>query len=601
MLEDIGSWSRTDYCGDLRKVNIGNEVILMGWVQSHRDHGGVIFIDLRDRTGIVQVVFNPAASKESHTKAENIRDEWVIAVKGIVKPRTDETINRNIATGEVEVFVSKAKILNRSEVIPFLIDDNINVDELIRMQYRYLDLRRSTMKSNMILRHNIVSTTRSYLNHQGFIDIETPFLTKSTPEGARDFLVPSRLNEGEFYALPQSPQILKQTLMISGFDKYYQIVRCFRDEDLRADRQPEFTQIDLEMSFINEDDVIELIEGLIQSIFAETLNREIELPFTRMTYDETLLKYGTDRPDTRFGLELSDITEIFINSEFKVFKDSISKGGILKAINAKGKGNNLSRKDIDALTDYARSLGAKGLAWIKVSEDEWQSPIIKFFSEEEKSGLKEKLQMEEGDIVFFGADSPYIVNLVLSNIRLELGKKLNLIEENKFDFLWVTHFPLLEYDDNEKRYIALHHPFTSPAPSDYALLDSDPLKVKSRAYDIVLNGVEIGGGSIRIHRKDMQEKIFKTIGMGNEEARSKFGFLLDALEFGAPPHGGVALGLDRLVMLLSGSSSIRDVIAFPKTQKGFCPLTYAPSDVDIKQLIELGIRISKDKKEDTNK
>ncbi|MGI9534536.1 MAG: aspartate--tRNA ligase [Thermodesulfobacteriota bacterium] len=598
MLNLLGDWKRTNYCGRIDKSAVGNEVILMGWVQSNRDHGGLIFVDLRDREGICQIVFNPEHNLETHNTAENIKDEWVLAVKGKVSNRTDETINPNIKTGEIEVIADEVRILNTSNVIPFLIEDDINVDELLRLKYRYLDLRRSPMQESLILRHIIVNATRNFLNSDGFLEIETPYLTKSTPEGARDFLVPSRLNIGEFYALPQSPQILKQTLMISGFDKYYQIVRCFRDEDLRADRQPEFTQIDLEMSFVDENDVISVVEGIMTSIFEATNGEKLEIPFTRMSYIESMLRYGTDSPDTRFGLELRDISEIFNNSEFKVFKGAVDKGGIIKAINAKGKGDELSRKDIDDFTEEAKSLGAKGLAWIKATENELQSPIIKFFSEEEINSLKEKLDIQTGDIVFFGADSSYIVNLVLSNLRIKLGEKLGLIDHSKFNFIWIVDFPLFDYDSNEKRFVALHHPFTSPKDDDLEQLENETKKVLSKAYDIVLNGVEIGGGSIRIHRKDIQEKVFNTIGLTKEEAEDKFGFLLNALQFGAPPHGGIALGLDRIVMLLAGRDSIRDVIAFPKTQKGMCPLTEAPSEINIEQLLELGIKIDKKKKDD---
>lgn len=594
----MGDWERSHYCGELGTGELDQEVIIMGWVQSHRDHGGVIFIDLRDREGLVQAVLNPQISQEVHKKGEALRDEWVIAVKGTVAKRSDETINPNLMTGEIEVMASEVRILNTSKVIPFLIEEDINVDELLRMKYRYLDLRRTTMKDNIITRHKVAAATRDYLNDEGFLEIETPYLTRSTPEGARDFLVPSRLNPEQFYALPQSPQILKQTLMVSGLDRYYQVVRCFRDEDLRADRQPEFTQIDVEMTFINEDDIIGVIEGMLKAIFKETKGIEIETPFKRITHEEAMLMYGSDKPDTRFGLELQDISDIFKDSEFKVFSGAIKSGGIIKVLKVEGGGAELSRKEIDDYTDVAKTLGAKGLAWIRVSDGEWQSPIVKFFSDEEKENLQKALDLKDGDIVFFGADTPHIVNLVLSNLRLSLGDRFNMIDHSQFDFLWVVDFPLFDFDHNEKRYVAMHHPFTSPHEEDIELLDNEHGMIRSRAYDVVLNGVEIGGGSIRIYRKDIQEKVFKAIGLSMEEAEDKFGFLLDALDFGAPPHGGIALGLDRIVMLITGAQSIRDVIAFPKTQKGQCPLTDAPSEVDINQLLELGIKLDIKEKED---
>jgi aspartyl-tRNA synthetase len=592
MLEHMGDWKRTDYCGTLRSQDVGRSVVLMGWVQSNRDHGGVIFVDLRDREGIVQIVFNPQTNREIHEKAWALRDEWVIAVTGKVTDRSKETVNPNLPTGEIEVMADGLRILNTSRPLPFLIENEIRVDELLRLKHRYLDLRRPHMKDNIVTRHKAVSATRSYLNGQGFIEVETPYLTRSTPEGARDFLVPSRLNPGEFYALPQSPQLLKQTLMISGLDKYYQIVRCFRDEDLRADRQPEFTQIDLEMSYVDENDIMTVVEGILSAIFREAKGIDITVPFKRMKHEEAMRRYGSDKPDTRFGLELEELTEVFRESGFQVFSGAIKKGGIVKALNLPGKAGELSRKEIDDLGETAKSLGAKGLAWIRVSGEEWQSPIIKFMSDKEKDELKNKLNLRDGDIVFFAADTPYIVNMVLSHLRLELGERLGMIDHGRFDFLWVEDFPLLDFDHTEKRYVAMHHPFTSPKEEDLQLLDSEKGKVRSRAYDVVLNGVEIGGGSIRIFQKDIQEKLFHTIGLTAEQAREKFGFLLDALEFGAPPHGVIALGLDRIVMLIAGAGSIRDVIAFPKTQKGVCPLTEAPSPVEPGQLLELGLKLN---------
>ncbi len=586
----LGDMRKTHTLSELGVGDVGKEVVLMGWVQRRRDHGGVIFVDLRDRTGITQVVFNPKVDKKIHEKAQEIRSEYVLGVRGRVAERPEGMTNTNLITGGIEVMVFELKILNTAKTPPFLIEDKVDVSENIRLKYRHLDLRRPQLQYNIVLRHKAALSVRNYLNRHGFLDIETPVLTSSTPEGARDYLVPSRVNPGQFYALPQSPQIFKQLLMISGFDRYYQIVRCYRDEDLRADRQPEFTQIDLEMSFVGEDDVMSITEGMMAELFKNVLDINLKKPFLRLPYTEAVGRFGLDKPDIRFGLELKDISDIVENAGFKLFSQAVKKKGVVKALNAKGC-IDLSRKEIDDLTDFVAIYRARGLAWIKAREDTWQSPIAKFFTDKEKESLTRRLDIEPGDLIFFVADQPKVANEALGHLRNLLGKKLDLIDENEFRFLWVTNFPLMEYDETENRYKALHHPFTAPLEEDYGLLKEDPLRVKSRAYDLVLNGSEIGGGSIRIHQKELQEKVFEALGMDRETYENKFGFLLSALETGAPPHGGIAFGFDRLVMILCGQASIRDVIAFPKTQKAACLLTNAPSETSKAQLDELYLRI----------
>jgi len=586
LLSHMGDWRRSHNCIQLNASNIGEEVCLMGWVQRRRDHGGVIFVDLRDRAGLTQVVMSPEFNKDVHAVADGIRNEFVLAIKGTVGMRPEGTINEKLPTGEVEVTVSELRILNSSLTPPFMIDDFTNANEDIRLKYRYLDLRRRTIQNNLITRHKLTRIMREYLYANDFLDIETPFLTKSTPEGARDYLVPSRVNPGRCYALPQSPQMFKQLLMVGGYDKYFQIVKCFRDEDLRADSQPEFTQLDMEMSFIDREDLMELLEGLFIKIFGDIKDVKLERGFPRMSYDEAMEKYGHDAPDTRFDMFLKTINDLVADCGFKVFKDVVAEGGVIKAINAKGGGTKFSRKDIDAYTDLATSLGAGGLAYIKVNEDGLQSPIVKFLGDTADS-IVSAMDGQPGDIIFFGAGKENIVNLYMSKLRLKLGKDLELYGEDDYSFVWVLDFPLLDYDEDEKRYVAMHHPFTAPLDEDIPLFDTDPKKMRAKAYDLVLNGSEIGGGSIRIHRSDVQEKMFSALGFTPEEREYKFGFFIEALKYGTPPHGGIAFGVDRIATILTGSDSIRDVIAFPKTQKATDQMSEAQNRVDEKQLKEL--------------
>jgi aspartyl-tRNA synthetase len=588
--EFITQKKRTHYCGAVSTDDIGKDVILMGWVHRRRDHGGVIFVDLRDREGLVQVVFNPETNPETHREAHRIRSEYVLAVMGRVRRRPEGMENSDLKTGHVEVMVHELEILNESKTPPFLLDVEAETSENVRLKYRYLDLRRAQIQQNLLLRSKVAAEVRNFFQAQGFIEIETPFLTKSTPEGARDYLVPSRINPGLFYALPQSPQLFKQILMVSGFDRYYQIVKCFRDEDLRADRQPEFTQIDVEMSFITEEDVIETMEGLMAHVFKKGLGVELPRPFPRMSFHDAVSRFGRDNPDTRFSLELCDLTDLLGSCDFTVFREAVGSGGVVKAIRIED-ARQISRKDIDGLADFVGTFGARGLAWARINPDNWTSPIAKFLKPREIESIHQRLAAKEGDLLVFVADTPRVVHDALGNLRIHLAKKLNLIQAGTFAFTWITEFPLFEYSDTERRFVSTHHPFTSPVPADIPLLKKDPGKVRARAYDLVLTGSEIGGGSIRIHQNRVQQVIFETLGLSKKEARTKFGFLLDALEYGTPPHGGIAFGFDRLIMIMTGAESIRDVIAFPKTQKAADLMTDAPSRVSIEQLMELSLKI----------
>ncbi len=598
MSESMQGLKRTCLAEELSTANVGEQVVLMGWVNTCRDHGGLIFLDLRDRSGLIQLVFSPEAGRETFAKAEKVRSEYVLAAVGEVRRRSEETVNPRLKTGEIEVYVSELRILNRAKTPPFYIEEDLDVDENVRLKYRYLDLRRPDMQRNIVLRHKVAKAVRDFLDCRGFLEIETPMLTKSTPEGARDYLVPSRVNPGRFYALPQSPQIFKQILMAAGMEKYFQIVRCFRDEDLRADRQPEFTQIDLEMSFIGEDDLLDLVEEMMARTFQQAVGLTITPPFPRFTYGEAIDRFGSDKPDLRFGLELHDFTGLAAKSDFQVFAGAAAAGGRVQGINAKGCAH-FSRKEIDDLTQLVAVYGAKGLAYIVVTGDGLKSPILKFFKEREIKAMLDEFQAEPGDLLFFVADRPPIVAAALGALRNELARKKNLIAPDVYKFAWVTEFPLVEFDDQERRWVAMHHPFTSPVETDLGLMETDPGRVRARSYDLVLNGVELGGGSIRIHRREIQEKMFRLLDLSPEEALEKFGFLLQAFEYGTPPHGGIAFGLDRMVMLMAGKDTIRDVIPFPKTQSAVDLMTQAPAEVTPRQLQELHLKleVAKTKKE----